>query len=81
MKTVAIGKADKTQTTLFATDDVYVVEKPSDPTSCRLHFHPVNSDSQRRWCEHLGLHYHRANHFGLGGPEHLLTLPNLRTLR
>ena len=46
-----------------------------------LRFYPVNSQWQHEKCAQLGLSYRKANHFGLGRPDQVLTSPNLKTIR
>ena len=41
----------------------------------------VNSQWQRRLCQKLGMYYQRANRFGRGDPNCVLSLPNLKTVR
>ena len=75
----------KMKTNAIVDADVYIVENHANGGTSHhrsgWRFHPVKSHLQRRLCEHLGLHYHRANRFGYGGPDCLLTLPNLKTVR
>ena len=69
-------------------DDVQIVEKTPGAAprgQClvwpNLHFYLVNSHCQKRLCQQLGLCYQRANRFGSGGPNCVLTLPKLTTVR
>ena len=39
-------------------------------------YNPVNEAWQRETCTHIGLTYRRANRFGAGGPDEILTCPH-----
>ena len=69
-------------------DNVQIVGKktgagPSGQCSLwpNLRFYPVNSHCQKRLCQQLGLCYQRANRFESGGPNCVLTLTNMGTVR
>ena len=44
-------------------------------------FYPVDSEGQRELCSQLGLQYCLPNRFGRGGPNRVLTYPNIATVR
>ena len=44
-------------------------------------FHPVDEQWQRLTCANLGLRFHRKNSVRPGGPDVLLTAPDLRTIK
>ena len=44
-------------------------------------FYPVDSEGQREFCNQLGLQYCNPNRFGRGGPNRILTCPNIATIR
>ena len=46
-----------------------------------MRFNPVNAQWQRQMCQLLNVQYSKPNRFGFGGPNCILTLPNLRTVR
>lgn len=44
-------------------------------------FYPLDSHAQREFCNQLGLEYCHPNRFGRGGPDYVLTYPNIATVR
>ena len=88
-----VGACKKMQTATSGTgtptgEDVQIREKSTGDApigQCSLwpsfRFYPVNSQWQRRLCQQLGLFYQRANRFGRGGPNCVLSVPNLKTVR